>query len=60
MIENEKYNLEKKVLKIDIKSVKEAQKESHKLGIANVYSKNRHLYFQLPNGEIIQEVPKEY
>ena len=48
------------ILKIGNKAVKDAQKESLKKGIANVYSKNRQLFFQLPNGEITQKMPKEY
>lgn len=49
-----------KILKIGKMSVKEAQKESLKKGIANVYSKNRQLFFQLPDGTITQNIPKEY
>ena len=53
-------NFEILILKIGNKAVKDAQKESLKKGIANVYSKNKQLFFQLPNGEITQEIPKEY
>ena len=35
-------------------------KDSLKKGIANVYSKNKKLYFQLPDGTITQEKPKQY
>lgn len=49
-----------KILKIGKKSVKDAQKESLKKGIANVYSKNKRLYFQLADGTITQKIPKEY
>ena len=49
-----------KILKVGKKSVRDAQKESLKKGIANVYSKNKQLYFQLPDGTITQSVPKEY
>ena len=49
-----------KILRIGKKSVKEAQRESLKKGIANVYSKNKKLYFQLPDGTITQQIPKEY
>ncbi len=48
------------ILKIGNKAVKDAQKESLKKGIANVYSKNKQLFFQLSNGKITQEIPKEY
>ena len=53
-------SLEIMILKIGNKAVKDAQRESSKKGIANVYSKNRQLFFQLPNGEITQEIPKKY
>ena len=53
-------NLEIMIIKVGKKAVKEAQKESFKKGIANVYSKNKKLYFQLPDGTITQQIPKEY
>lgn len=49
-----------KILKVGKKSVKDAQKDSLKRGIANVYSKNKRLYFQLPDCTITEQVPKEY
>ena len=52
--------LEIKILKIASKAVKDAQKDSLKRGIANDYSKNKKLYFQLPDGTITQEKPKQY
>ena len=54
------YELEIKILKIASKAVKDAQKDSLKRGIANVYSKNKKLYFQLPDRTITQEKPKQY
>ena len=54
------YELEIKILKISSKAVKEAQKDSLRRGIANVCSKNKKLYFQLPDGTITQEKPKQY
>lgn len=53
-------DFEKKVLKIAAQATKSAQKENLKNGIANVYSKNGQLYFQLPDGTITQEEPKMY
>lgn len=52
--------LEIKILKIASRAVKEAQRKSLQNGIANVYSKNKKLYFQLPDGTITQEKPKQY
>lgn len=53
-------SLEMDILKVASKAVKEAQRKSLKNGIANVYSKNGQIYFQLPDGTITQEMPKEY
>ena len=52
--------LSKEILKVASKAIKEVQKESLKRGIANVYSKNQMIYFQLPDGTITQTIPKEY
>jgi len=52
--------LSKEILKVASKAIKEAQKESLRRGIANVYSKNQTIYFQLPDGTITQKIPKEY
>ena len=38
-------------------AVREAQKNSLKNGIANVYSKNGVIYFQLPDGTITMQNP---
>ena len=53
-------SLEMNILKVASKAVKEAQRKSLENGIANVYSKNGQIYFQLPDGTITQETPKEY
>ncbi len=53
-------NLEIMIIKIGKKAVKEAQRESLKKGVANVYSKNKKLYFQLPDGTITEQIPQEY
>lgn len=53
-------DIAKEILKIASKAVKQAQKRSLNNGIANVYSKNGSIYFQLPDGTITQEQPKEY
>ena len=53
-------SIDVKILKIGKKAVRDAQKRSLKRGVANVYSKNGQLFFQLPDGTITQEIPKEY
>lgn len=52
--------LSKNILKVASKAIKDAQKKSLELGIANVYSKNKTIYFQLPDGTITQNIPKEF
>jgi hypothetical protein len=52
--------LELMVLKIAAKATKDAQDRNLKNGIANVYSKNGQNFFQLPDGTITQEEPKQY
>ncbi|MDQ1245238.1 MAG: hypothetical protein QG565_1579 [Campylobacterota bacterium] len=52
--------LEMNILKVASKAIKEAQKKSLELGVPNVYSKNKTIYFQLPDGTITQNVPKEF
>lgn len=52
--------LAREILKVASKSVKEVQKKSLENGIPNVYSKNGRVYFQLPDGTITQDTPKEY
>ncbi len=53
-------NIEMMIIKVGKKAVKDAQKDSLEKGIANVYSKNKQLFFQLPNGTITQNIPKQY
>ena len=53
-------NLDAMILKIGNEAVKKAQRENLEKGIANVYSRNGQIFFQLPNGTITQEIPKEY
>ncbi len=53
-------DLAKDILKIASKAVKKAQKKSLDNGVANVYSKNGQIYFQLPNGSITQTKPVQF
>lgn len=41
------------------RSVKKAQEENRRLGIANVYFKNGKIYYQLPDGDITTKKPKK-
>jgi hypothetical protein len=40
------------ITKIGNRAVRKVQEENRKRGIANVYAKRGHIYYQLPNGEI--------
>jgi len=53
-------DFERLVMKIAATATKNAQKESLKKGVANVYSKNGQIYFQLPDGTITQQEPQAY
>ena len=58
--EQKMSELATEILKVASKAVKKAQKNSLENGIANVYSKNKKIYFQLPDGTITQNIPNEY
>ena len=45
------------IIRIGNRAVKEAQKESLKWGVPNVYMLDNTIFFQLPNGEITSKVP---
>lgn len=48
-----------KLTKIGNRAVRKAQEENRKLGIPNMYAKRGHIYYQLPDGTITTEKPKE-
>jgi hypothetical protein len=55
-----KNKIDKKTIQtIANNAVREAQKKSLKNGVANVYSKNGVIYFQLPDGTITMQNPFE-
>ena len=45
------------ILKIGNRAVHKAQEENRKKGLPNVYSKNKKLYFELPDGTITMKDP---
>jgi hypothetical protein len=47
-----------KLMEIGNRAVKKAQKENLRRGIPNVYSKNKKLYFELPDGTITSKKPE--
>jgi hypothetical protein len=40
-------------------AVREAQEESRRLGVPNVYSIDGHIYFEMPDGEYCRRPPME-
>jgi hypothetical protein len=45
--------------RIGNRAVWEAQEESRRMGVPNVYSLNGKIYYELPNGEITDKSPFE-
>ncbi len=43
--------------RIGNRAVREAQEESRRMGVPNVYSLNGKVYYELPNGEITDKNP---
>ncbi len=48
------------VRKLGNRGAKKAQEENRRLGIANTYSRNGTIFYELPNGEITTERPKYF
>lgn len=53
----EDYELIFKIAKIGTRAVKNAQEENREFGLPSVYSKNKKLYYELPDGTITTEEP---
>ena len=46
-----------KLTKIGSRAVKKAQEENRRKGLPSVYSKNKKLYYELPDGTITMKNP---
>jgi len=53
------YRSAAELQRIGNRAVREAQEESRRLGVPNVYSLNGKVYYELPNGEITDKNPFE-
>ncbi len=53
----EGYQMLIKIARIGNRAVKKAQEENRQRGLPNVYSKNKRLYYELPDGTITMENP---
>lgn len=47
------------IMRAGSRGVKKAQEENRRMGLASVYSKNGRLYYELPDGTITMEKPRE-
>ena len=56
----ELYQEEALFSKLFNEAVKEAQEENRQKGIPNVYSYRGKFFYELPNGDIVTELPKEF
>jgi hypothetical protein len=53
----ETYETIQELIRIGNRGVHQAQEESRRRGIPNVYSINGIIYYELPNGELTREDP---
>lgn len=56
-MKKETYESLIKVTRIGNRAIKKAQAENSKKGLPNVYSKNKKLYYELPDGTITMKSP---
>lgn len=52
------YQRVDELMRVCRSAVREAQAESRRLGVANVYSFDGQLYYELPNGEFSRKRPR--
>lgn len=60
MLTKENYESFLKMTNIFQKAVKNAQKKHRELGIPNVFTKNGQIVWELPDGTVTTERPKEF
>lgn len=56
-MKKERYEMLIKITRIGSRAVKEAQEENRRKGLPSVYSKNKRLYYELPDGTITMKNP---
>ena len=52
-ISSETYQRMAEFVRIGNRAVRQAQKENHRLGLPNIYSRNGKIIYEMPDGEII-------
>ena len=53
----ETYELTLKIARIGSRALREAHEQNHRLGLPNIFTRNKKLYFEMPNGTITTENP---
>ena len=53
----ETYELTLKIARIGSRALREAHEENHRLGLANIFTRNKKLYFEMPDGTITTDNP---
>ena len=52
-LKTETYQRALEFQRIGNRAVRQAQEENHRLGLANIYSRNGKIIYEMPNGEIV-------
>ena len=58
-LKTETYEKAFEFQRIGNRAVREAQKENHRLGLPNIYSRNGKIIYEMPDGEIIVKEIKQ-
>lgn len=58
-VKRETYELSLKITRIGSRAVRKAHEENHRHNLPNIFSRNKRLYFELPDGTITMKNPLE-
>jgi hypothetical protein len=53
----ETYELTLKIARIGSRALREAHEENHRLNLPNIFTRNKNLYFEMPDGTITTDNP---
>ena len=53
----ETYELTLKIARIGSRALRQAHEENHRLGLPNIFTRNKKLYFEMPDGTITTDNP---
>ena len=53
----ETYELTLEIARIGSRALREAHEENHRLGLPNIFTRNKKLYFEMPDGTITTDNP---